>query len=99
VIKSNSASDHYLISWVIEGSNDGLDWTKLDEQNTWDLSEESIIHYFPINDSSHLPFFRYLRLRQTARNSNGNDYLVISGIELFGRFRGVGERDPGRRSE
>jgi hypothetical protein len=99
VIKSNNQNNYYLVGWVIEGSNDGLDWTKLDERNTQELSSNSIIRYFSINDSSNLPFFRHIRLRQTAKNSSGNDHLVISCIELFGCLRTVCDRESGRRSQ
>jgi hypothetical protein len=99
VIKSNNQSSYYLVGWVIEGSNDCLDWTKIDERNTPELSANSIVRYFPINDSSNLPFFRYIRLRQTAKNSKGSYSLVISCIELFGRLRTVEERELGRRSQ
>ncbi|KAK8897927.1 hypothetical protein M9Y10_000160 [Tritrichomonas musculus] len=77
-------------NWVIEGSNTGgeseSEWTVLDShQNDETLKGTSFSHTFDINKSEGSEeFYRYLRIRQTGNDSNGENYLTLSALEFFG---------------
>jgi hypothetical protein len=78
-----------LKSWVVEGSNDGTNWTEIDRrtnnqvfratygisQSNWNIA--SFTCQAPVE-------FRFLRLTQTGPRHNGNDYLVLQAVEFFG---------------
>ncbi|KAK8887933.1 hypothetical protein M9Y10_038992 [Tritrichomonas musculus] len=73
------------MSWLIEGSNDAENWTTLDSQkNVTYLDGKSLVHTFDIKALQKVNFFRYLRIRQTSKNSGNDDLLVISALEYFG---------------
>jgi hypothetical protein len=76
---------YHLLEWTISGSNDGKDWTILDEQNTQDLNGNYVTKMFCCGDSSSVSqFYRYIRLTQTGKNSSGHDHLMLANIEFFG---------------
>jgi hypothetical protein len=76
--------DHFLRSWVIEGSLGGDQWSTLGE-----LSETEILiatgasATFPVENTK-AGYFDQFRLRQTGPNSTKNDILQLARIELFG---------------
>ena len=82
-LKSDGWRWNHLIQWVIEGSNDGGSWEELDSRNTQDLNGNSITKTYDCQ-SMRSKSYRYLRLRQTGKNSSGWDYLRLSEIEFFG---------------
>ena len=74
-------------SWVLEGSQDGRGWEIIDVQENSDaLNGKSVRRYFPI--SSVRTSYRFVRLRQTAKNHMGNDYLTFSHFEVYGTISG-----------
>jgi hypothetical protein len=80
------SNDLYLRSWVFEGSLDGSSWSLLDEQKDNSTTNSSHpIGTFSLSQSS---AFRFLRLRQTGKNTQGNDYLVLFAFEIFGDLIG-----------
>ena len=88
-IRSNgSTGGFHLLSWVIEASVDGSDgsWEVIDSRTTNDLNGRFIVKTYQCNQQSN-KFFRYIRLRQTAKNSGGQDNLFLSEIEFFGRVK------------
>jgi hypothetical protein len=78
--------NYHLLQWILEGSLDGQRWTILDTRNTQDLNGTFIVKTYECNSRSS-EFFRYIRLRQTGKNSNNADYLMLSEIEFFGLIR------------
>jgi hypothetical protein len=76
--------DWHPLKWVIEGSDDGRDWTVIDKKDTHEMVGKGVIRNFmcPNNGQS----FRMVRLRQTGPNSYGSDFLVVSRVEFFGRY-------------
>jgi hypothetical protein len=75
---------NHLRSWTLEGSKDGLSWVKLDDRKD-DTSLNSAGAIFTFSISAEFEDeFRMIRLRQTGKNSSGNDYLVASAIGFFG---------------
>jgi hypothetical protein len=80
----NSSAYHH-VEWTISGSNDGDSWTIVDCQKTQALNGRYIPKLFECGHKSSVsPFYRYLRLTQTGKNSYGNHYLMLSSIEFFG---------------
>jgi hypothetical protein len=83
-IKSTGSNVH-LMTWMIEGSNDSSKWNPIDEvRNSQELNGNSLVKTFEIAKSS--GFYRWIRIRQTGKNSSGYDRLYLSCIELFGRI-------------
>jgi hypothetical protein len=75
---------HNPKSWVLEGSVDNNQWEEVDRRdNNSDLNARSITRLFAVNHSSE---YRSLRFRQTGPNHYGENYLVISGFDIFGSF-------------
>ena len=73
-------------SWVLEVSNDGSDgsWAVVDSrENNKELNSKLVTRNFEISAPPSGPF-RFVRLRLTGKNHFGDDYLVISALELFG---------------
>jgi hypothetical protein len=78
-------SSHHLLEWTISGSNDGNSWIIVDCQKTQALNGRFITKLFECSDKSSVsPFYRYLRLTQTGKNTSGGDCLMLSNIEFFG---------------
>jgi hypothetical protein len=72
----------HLRSWVLEGSIDGSSWTELDRRtNNDDLNGANLIQAFSISKSIE---YRFIRLRQTGKNHEGNDMLAFYHFEAFG---------------
>jgi hypothetical protein len=76
-----------LRNWVLEGSNDRVEWVTLREHKadaslnkkgatkTWALS-------LPAADEA----YQFFRVRQVGLNSNNHNYLALSGFELYGEL-------------
>jgi hypothetical protein len=82
-----------LRNWNFEGSNDGVEWVVLrqhvNDQSlaaqqyataSWDVNPDGLA-------------FSHFRIHQTGVNSSGNHYLMMGGLELYGRV--VGGFAPG----
>jgi hypothetical protein len=85
-IKSDNGG-YYIKAWAVEGSNDNTTWTQLDSQSTNDHTSVSVVRTYSIQNASTIPFFKYIRLRQTSTNANNSHYLALSGFEIFGRIK------------
>ena len=72
--------------WVIEGSNDNVSWSIIDEQkNVICTNTKRYLRTFSIDNSKFIPF-RYLRLRLTGKNWNGDNCLKVGSIEFYGKL-------------
>ncbi|OHT01448.1 hypothetical protein TRFO_31779 [Tritrichomonas foetus] len=80
-IQSDGSDGNHLMRWAIEGSNDGFIWEILDNRITQDLDGFYIIKTYSVNTRK---AFRYIRLKQTGKNSSFQDFLLISNLEFFG---------------
>jgi hypothetical protein len=74
---------HISQNWVIEGSTDGLVWRILDSQKVDGLPQTKFATY-PVESEE---YFRYVRMRKTAKTQTDGDCLVLTNIEVFGRIR------------
>ena len=71
-------------SWALQVSNDGQKWDVVDARdNNEDLNASYVTHNFTISTPPR-GSFRFIRLRQTGRNHDGNNYLGITSLEVFG---------------
>ena len=71
------------ISWSIEGSNDGINWTMIDQQtNRNDLTFNSKSVYFPIRKETE--YFSMYKLTQYDTGNEGNKALALSYFDIFG---------------
>ena len=81
-----SANQGYPRSWVLEVSNSGSEgsWEIVNRrENNEDLKGNYVTHNFAISAPPR-GAFRFVRVRQTGENHEGNDRLYISSLELFG---------------
>ena len=72
-------------SWVLEVSNDGRDgsWLIVDRRSdNYDLKARWVTHNFPVSQT--YGSFRFVRLRQTGKDHDGLDHLVLGALEVFG---------------
>lgn len=84
-IRSGYDSDN-LKSFVIEGSKDKSQWTKLDEENNISyLQQNGSVHTFPIHNETHQSF-KYLRIRLTGPNWYNRSLLQLSSIDFYGEL-------------
>jgi hypothetical protein len=69
-------------SWALEVSHDKEAWTEIDDRKgNSDLNGANITKTYQTHESE---FYRYVRLILTGPNHQGNNYLLLSGFELFG---------------
>jgi hypothetical protein len=85
-LKSGGADGWFPVNWVIEGSNNGMDWTTLDTQTAQTLRGKYVVDNFRCS-SHRSEYFRCIRLRQTGKNSTGSDQLLLCNVEFFGKLR------------
>ena len=85
-IKSNGYYSCHLRSWVVEGSLDGVNWTKIDEQNNCSfLNGLNNVHTFTISNDEEQEF-RHIRIRQTNKNWKNTNGLYLSRVEFYGQI-------------
>ena len=74
-----------LRNWVLEGSKDGKVWsTLMNHVDDETLTKGYATATWKINDVS--TSYRYLRVRQTNKNSAGKDSLRLCGFEVYGQL-------------
>jgi hypothetical protein len=73
-----------LRNWDFQGSNDGKNWTMIKRHHNDDsLNGPFAVMSFPISVTRP---FRWFRILQTGHNSSNHNFLVLSGIEIFGEL-------------
>lgn len=79
--RSTSVFKCVLLSWVLEGSNDKVEWFCLDERRLEDddINLEVVIFRCWSEEA-----FRFIRLRQIADNRLANHQLALHFLDLFG---------------
>ena len=84
-----SGGNSVLRNWNLEGSNDDVNWSILRQHNN-DTSMAQTAYsegHWDVNSAASNSPYRFFRIRMTGKNSSGNDYLMCSGIELYGQLR------------
>jgi len=74
---------NFLRNWNLEGSADGKRWDVI-RTHTEDLSLSGKGFPSASWDIESKVFYRCFRIFQTGPNSDGNDSLALSGLELYG---------------
>ena len=74
-------------SWVIEASNDGNSWTKIDERkDDSSLYRANVISTFHIKENNE--FYKFIRLRQTDKPWDSNSFFVqLRFLEFYGKLK------------
>ena len=85
-IKSPQQANHYCRQWVVEVSDDGQSWVAIDTESNDDLRGSLTVKTFQCGSPSS-GFSRFVRLRQTGKGGDGDDFLDISELELFGTLK------------
>ena len=69
-------------SWVLEASNDALNWVEIDRRvNCDDLNGKLITATFSTKCDG---VYRMIRFRLTGTSHNGHNYIIMRAFELFG---------------
>ena len=79
-----------LQSWVLEVSDDGLNWTQIDQRtNDTRLNGPMFVYHIKPTQARPKRMFKYVRLRQTGKSCASDDtfYFSLSAFEIFGRFQ------------
>ncbi len=95
-LRARMATSHYLMSWDVEASADGLAWQVLDSQRYCKkLKLPGAVLNVPVSSASSSSgsskvgsYFRLFRVVQRDVNSSGGHNLILSGLELYGRAQG-----------
>jgi hypothetical protein len=74
-----------LISWALEGSLDGEDWTEIrrrrSDRGYWASDRFERWDEFPVSSATG---WRFIRLTQTGKNVRGFDHLEFCFLEFWG---------------
>lgn len=70
-------------SWALEVSNDGKSWTEVDRKDCNEFLGTCMVRNFEISRAPSDPV-RFIRLKQTGKCHDGEHYLVLHGLEIFG---------------
>jgi E3 ubiquitin-protein ligase HECTD1 len=83
---SSGGGNCRLLHWRLQGSEDGAAWTDIDVQDHAQSPLPNAAYSTAAFDIPAGPGteWKHLRLRQTGKNSNGTDYLVCAGLEVYG---------------
>ena len=74
------------MSWILEVSDDGSTWVAVDGRSTMDLDGAFLVKTYECNTRSN-HFARFVRRRQTDKNTDNGDFLRLSEIEFFGQLK------------
>ncbi|MEH1906648.1 discoidin domain-containing protein [Nostoc sp.] len=78
----NGNDDHYLRNWQLQGSNDGISWTVLDNQvNNSVINTQSQWLSLPVITNNSYSRFRIF---ETGANSSGYYFICLGEVELYG---------------
>jgi E3 ubiquitin-protein ligase HECTD1 len=87
---------HTLRNWNLEGSNDGVAWVVVRTHvNDASLAEQAHSTASWDVDSGGRAYSRY-RIHSTGKDSRGNHYLAMGGLELYGTVEGGVMFAPGQ---
>ncbi|KAH0790405.1 F5/8 type C domain containing protein [Histomonas meleagridis] len=74
----------HLKSWVIDGSNDGENWTEIDSRlNNTDLNHKDAVKTFQCKNQIESS---YIRIRQIGENHAGNNIMGVCAVEFYGKL-------------
>jgi hypothetical protein len=92
-LQSAEVDFHHPVSWIVEGSNNGTQWTEINSQATDVLRGRRREATFICAAEVCGMYWRFIRLRQVGRDSDGQYFLYLSRIEFYGNLReGLSQR-------
>lgn len=74
----------HLKSWVVEGSDDGNEWTELDQREDEDSLNDALA--FRRFKCAVRVTCRYVRIRSTDIDHSGTHLLILNAVEFYGRL-------------
>jgi hypothetical protein len=81
----NGTSGPHLRSWVVEGSENKVDWVELDcRKDEVGLNGANKVCSFEVQS---VVESRFIRIRPTGPNWNGHNHLWLNAFEAFGGLR------------
>ena len=81
-----SGSAGALRNWSLEGSNDNKRWgTLIQHRNDATLNGKYAFATWKVDAGE--AYYRYLRVRQTGKNSAGTHALRLCGMEVYGQIK------------
>ena len=75
-----------LQAWVLEGSNDGINWIVMMAHTNDDSLPDQGYSEAAWKVEGAAQACRHFRIRMTGKNSSRSDHLHLAGIELYGRL-------------
>ena len=84
----SGAIGYCLLSWVLEVSDDGTEdsWVIIDKQSIANPNRAYDVQRYTCSDPVD-KLYRFVRLRQTGKNSKSAYNLILSEIEFFGKLQ------------
>ena len=82
-IKSHDTAFQYMRAWSLEGSNDNINYTMLDDRPENDDLNCSGIGQYEINKEKN--FYQYFRIKQTMRNKSDSKMRIFR-LDFYGEF-------------
>ena len=81
------ANYYNLRYWKVSGSDDLSNWYDLDNRsNDSSLNNKSSQNYFSCTNPNN-NFYRYIKIQITNTNWNGNWYMMLEYLDLFGELK------------
>lgn len=68
--------------WIVEASNDGINWQVIDQQNNQDFTSRRLTKIFKLDNKKAFSKYRF-HLTQSHKTQWGDEYLQLAEIELF----------------
>jgi hypothetical protein len=83
--------EFFLRDWKIEGSDDNLNWSCLDERHDSTTNDGHPIGTFSVSKENECEY-RFIRLLLTGNGTCNDDYLILYAFEVFGDLIEIGEK-------
>jgi hypothetical protein len=88
------SDDYYLRDWRIEGSDDNLNWSCLDQRHDSTTNDGHPIGTFSVSKENECEY-RFIRLFQTGKCARNDDFLSLYAFEVFGDLIEIGGNESG----
>lgn len=73
-----------LVNWEIEGSNNDINWEKIDERHIIEWNDTDYTANYTVNNHK---FYKYVQIRLRGPASNNDYLLALTQIEFFGELK------------
>ena len=78
ITSANDFPERDPLSWSLQGSNDGSNWTTIDSRTNQDFPNRFQRRLFKFNNSTGYTYYRF------NMNNNSGTILQLAEIELYG---------------